>query len=108
MHYKAAGNTPVWNQRGRLSVEACVWVASYALAIVGFIKAAHSEQPLLWLAIWPAPIVLASTIFIFLRQGFHFRGPVLVLGRRPGNRRRVIGDRVAPTATSGPQQRARD
>lgn len=83
MHYKTLGDTTVWKQRGGLSVEASVWVASYALAILGFIKAVHSEQPLLWLAIWPAPVVLASTVFIFFRQGFHFRGRVLVLGRRP-------------------------
>lgn len=69
-------------QSGSASIEASVWVASYLLAILGLVKAACSEQPLLWLAIWPAPIVLACTIFIFFRQGFHFRNGVLFLGRR--------------------------
>jgi hypothetical protein len=68
--------------RGGVRIEASIWIASYVLAVLGLVNAAYSEQPLLWLAVWPAPIVLASTIFIFLRQGFHFRNGVLVLGRR--------------------------
>ena len=52
-------------QRGAVSVEASIWIASYLLAILGLVKAAYSEQPLLWLAVWPAPVALASTIFIF-------------------------------------------
>jgi hypothetical protein len=69
-------------QRGAVSVEAGIWMASYLFAILGLVKAAYSEQPLLWLAVWPAPVALASTIFVFVRQGFHFRNGVLVLGRR--------------------------
>jgi len=71
-------------QRGAVSVEASIWIASYLLAILGLVKAVYSEQPLLWLALWPAPVALASTIFIFFRQGFHFQNGVLVLGRRRG------------------------
>jgi hypothetical protein len=70
-------------QRGAVSVEACIWIASYLLAILGLIKAAYSHHPLLWLAVWPAPVALASTIFIFFRQGFRFQDGVLVFGRRP-------------------------
>jgi hypothetical protein len=69
-------------QYGAVSVQACIWIAGYLLAILGLVKAAYSEQPLLWLAVWPAPVALASTIFLFLRQGFHFQDGVLVLGRR--------------------------
>jgi hypothetical protein len=69
-------------QYGAVSVQACIWIAGYLLAIVGLVNAAYSEQPLLWLAVWPAPVALASTIFVFLRQGFHFQDGVLVLGRR--------------------------
>jgi hypothetical protein len=61
-------------------VRACIWIAGYLLAILGLVKAAYSEQPLLW----PAPVALASTIFVFLRQGFHFQNGVLILGRRRG------------------------
>jgi hypothetical protein len=67
-------------QRGSLCIEASIWIASYLLANLGLVKAAYSEQPLLWIAIWPAPIAVASTIFIFFRQGFHFRNGVLILG----------------------------
>ena len=69
-------------QRGAVSVEACIWIASYLLAILGLVKAAYSEQPLFWLAVWPAPVAVASTIFILFRHGFHFQNGVLVLGRR--------------------------
>ena len=69
-------------QSGGVSIEASVWIASYLLAILGLIKAAYSEQPLLWLAVWPTPIVLVCTIFVFFREGFHFRNGVLFLGRR--------------------------
>ena len=69
-------------QRGAVSVEAIIWIASYLLAILGLVKAAYCEQPLLWLAVWPAPIALVCTIFIFFRQGFRFQNGVLILGRR--------------------------
>jgi hypothetical protein len=69
-------------QRVKASLEAVIWIVSYVLALVGLVNAAYSEEPLVWLAIWPAPIVLVSTIFIFFRQGFHFRNGLLVLGRR--------------------------
>jgi hypothetical protein len=72
------------SQRGAMNVEARIWIASYLLAILGLIKAAYSEQPLFWLAVWPAPAALACTIFIFLRQGFHFQNGLLILGRRRG------------------------
>ncbi|HXM26079.1 MAG TPA: hypothetical protein VN957_08645 [Chthoniobacterales bacterium] len=71
-------------QRGAVNVEASIWIASFLLAILGIIKAAYSEQPLFWLAVWPAPVALACMIFIFLRQGFHFQNGVLILGRRRG------------------------
>ncbi len=60
-------------QRGAVNVEASIWIASCLLAILGLVKAVYSEQPFLWLAVWPAPVVLASTIFIFFRQGFRFQ-----------------------------------
>jgi hypothetical protein len=79
--YWAVSIRPV-AQRGAVSIEASIWIAGYLLVILGLVKAAYSEQPLLWLAVWPAPVALASTIFIFVRQGFHFRNGVLVFGRR--------------------------
>ncbi len=69
------------NQR-LVATEASIRLVSFALIILGVVKAAFSEHPLFWLAIWPAPIVLISTITVFLRQGFHYQNGVLVLGRR--------------------------
>jgi hypothetical protein len=60
-------------QCGSVSIEASIWIAGYVLAVLGLVKAAYSDEPLIWLAIWPAPVVLASTIFIFFRQSFHYR-----------------------------------
>jgi uncharacterized membrane protein len=59
-----------------------VGMVSGLVAILGLVKAAHSEQPLFWLAVWPAPVTLAYIVFIFFREGFHFEDGVLVLGRR--------------------------
>ena len=69
-------------QRSRMRFDAVVWIAGCLLTILGLAKAATSEQPILWVALWPAPVVLASTVFTFLRQGFHFQDGLLVLGRR--------------------------
>ena len=72
------------DQRSGVRVDAVVLIASCLLTILGLAKAAASEQPFLWVALWPAPVVIASTIFTFLRQGFHFQDGVLILGRRQG------------------------
>jgi len=74
-------------QRGAMSVEVGIWIGSGLLAILGLVQAVHSAQHFLWLAIWPAPVTLLSTIFIFLSQGFHFRNGVLVLGQRTPNKK---------------------
>ena len=70
-------------QCGSATIETSVWLVSYLFAILGLVRAAYSENPLVWLALWPAPVALASTIFIFFRQGFHYRDGLFVLGRRP-------------------------
>jgi hypothetical protein len=64
-------------QWGSVTIETTVWIVSYLFAALGLVTAAYSENPLVWLA----PLALASTIFIFFRQGFHFRDGLLVLGR---------------------------
>jgi hypothetical protein len=70
-------------QRSSVPIDAAVWTACCVLTVLGLAKAATSEQPVIWVALWPAPVVVVSTVFTFLRQGFHFRDGVLVLGRRP-------------------------
>ena len=66
---------------GSVTIETTVWIVSYLFAVLSLVTAAYSENPLVWLAVWPALLALASTIFIFFRQGFHFRDGLLVLGR---------------------------
>jgi hypothetical protein len=60
---------------------ASIWVVSFALIILGVAKAAYSSESMVWLTIWPAPLVLISTITAFLREGCHYRNGVFVLGR---------------------------
>jgi hypothetical protein len=83
---KAKGNSVLrirsMTQLGAARLESIIWTISCLIVILGLFKAAHSEQPLLWLAAWPIPVTLACTIFIFVREGFHFRNGVLVFGRR--------------------------
>jgi uncharacterized membrane protein len=69
-------------QSGSVGFMSIVGMVSGLVAILGLVKAAHSEQPLFWLAVWPAPVTLAYIVFIFFREGFHFEDGVLVLGRR--------------------------
>jgi|ERR1700757_3283789 hypothetical protein len=76
-----AGRTRSLTQSGFASLESIVWVVSCLLVILGSIQAGQSGQPLFWLAIWPFPVALACTIFIFIREGIHFESGVLVLGR---------------------------
>lgn len=75
-----SGTRPL-TQSGAASLESIVWVVSCLTTILGSIKAGQSERPLFWLAIWPFPVALACTIFIFIRHGVHFESGMLVLGR---------------------------
>ena len=59
-----------------------IWIVSCVTAVLGIVRAALSEEPLFWLAVWPMPVTFASAIFVFCRQGFHLEDGVLVLGRR--------------------------
>ena len=69
-------------QRSAASWEYVVWTLSGFIAALGLLKAACGEHHLFWLMVWPVPVTIACTIFIFVRQGFHFKDGVLVLGRR--------------------------
>jgi len=51
------------------------------LALLGVIVAALSEAPIIWMLIWPTPLVLIFTAARFIREGVHKRDGVLVLGR---------------------------
>jgi hypothetical protein len=53
------------------------------LALVGAMVAAGSKTPVTWMLAWPAPLILIFTAARFVREGYHKRDGVLVLGR-PG------------------------
>jgi cytosine/uracil/thiamine/allantoin permease len=67
-------------------MEISVWIISLLISVMGVAKAAHSGQHLFWLIVWPLPVALACTAFIFLRRGFHFQNGVLVLGHKHDGR----------------------
>jgi hypothetical protein len=50
-------------------------------AFVGAIVAARSQESIFWMLIWPTPLVLVFTAARFIREGFHQRDGVLVIGR---------------------------
>jgi hypothetical protein len=68
-------------QWGIGGLESCAWIFGCLVAFLGVLAAAHSNKPLFWLMVWPVPVAFACTVFIFVRQGFHFQNGVLVLGR---------------------------
>ena len=70
------------NQYGGFVLEIGLSIVVLFFALLGVWVAAISAQPVMWMLLWPAPLVLVFTVFNFLRQGPHWRGGVLVLGRR--------------------------
>ena len=65
------------------------------LALLGVIVAALSEAPIIWMLIWPTPLVLIFTAGRFIQEGLHKRDGVLVLGRpalEPSSDPQVIAD----------------
>jgi hypothetical protein len=57
------------------------WLSILILALLGVIVAAGSKAPVIWMLVWPAPLILIFTTARFIREGFHKRDGVLVLGR---------------------------
>ena len=64
------------------NLAAAIWCFSCLLVFAGVLMAAQWRGHLFWLAVWPIPVALCCTIFVFVHQGFHFDNGVLVLGRR--------------------------
>ena len=59
-----------------------LWLSILLLALLGVILAASSKTPVIWMLVWPAPLILIFTTARFIREGYHKRDGVLVLGRR--------------------------
>ena len=58
-----------------------LWLVILVLALVGAIVAAASNAPVVWMLVWPAPLIVIFTAARFIREGYHKRDGVLVLGR---------------------------
>ena len=58
------------------------YLECYLIDVLGLVKAGCGGHHVFWLMVWPVPVTIACTIFIFVRQGFHFKDGLLVLGRR--------------------------
>jgi hypothetical protein len=67
------------DNRNGLSV---LWLLILLLALLGAIVAAVSKTPVIWMLVWPAPLIVIFTTARFVREGYHKRDGVLVLGRR--------------------------
>jgi hypothetical protein len=59
-----------------------LWLSILLLALLGAIVAASSKTPVIWMLLWPAPLILIFTTARFIREGYHKRDGLLVLGRR--------------------------
>jgi len=69
-------------KRDYLNGLSLLWLLILVLALLGVIVAAISETPVIWMLVWPAPLILIFTTARFVREGYHERDGVLVLGRR--------------------------
>lgn len=58
-----------------------LWLLILVLALLGVTVAAISKTPVIWMLVWPAPLILIFTTARFVREGYHKRDGVLVLGR---------------------------
>jgi hypothetical protein len=72
------GRQQRYNKATGLSV---FWLVILILALVGAIVAAASNAPVIWMLVWPAPLIVIFTAARFIREGYHKHDGVLVLGR---------------------------
>lgn len=73
-----SGRRQRYNKTNGLSV---FWLVILVLALVGAIVAAASNAPVIWMLVWPAPLIVIFTAARFIREGYHRRDGVLILGR---------------------------
>jgi hypothetical protein len=84
---KEIGKSRAIAQRAGPNLEANTWCFCCVIVFAGVLMAAQWPRHLFWLMVWPAPMALICTIFVFVRQGFYFENGVLVLGRRVNPKR---------------------
>jgi hypothetical protein len=79
---KATGKVRAVAQRVGANLAGGICCFSCLVVFAGVLMAAQWPRHLFWLAVWPIPAALASTVFVFVQQGFYFDNGVLVLGHR--------------------------
>jgi hypothetical protein len=77
----AAIQTGQQQRHNNLKGLSVLWLVILVLALVGAIVAAASKTPVIWMLAWPAPLILIFTAARFIREGYHKRDGVFVLGR---------------------------
>jgi hypothetical protein len=83
------GRQQRYNKAKDLSV---FWLMILVFALVGAVVAAASNAPVIWMLVWPAPLIVTFTAARFIREGYHKRDGVLVLGRPVPSRLRDVAD----------------
>jgi len=82
--------SPVQVSSGRVGGGSSIGVGfsilTLLLVLLGAIVAAMSAEPTFWMLVWPMPLVVTFTVANFVRQGYHKRDGVLVLGRAVASR----------------------
>ena len=78
--YEAQVITPAKRARGTSVIGTAFSLFVLLLVVLGVIVAASSGEPTFWMLRWPAPLVVIFTVFNFVRQGYHKRDGLLVLG----------------------------
>jgi hypothetical protein len=85
-------------------------ILTLLLVLLGAIVAAMSGAPTFWMLVWPTPLVVTFTVANFVRQGYHKRDGVLVLGRAVASRAShdqgsSAGADVWPNVTGEPERK---
>jgi hypothetical protein len=78
--YAAQVVTPAKRTRGTSVIGTVFSLFVLLLVVLGVIVAACSGEPTVWMLCWPAPLVVIFTVLNFIRQGYHKRDGLLVLG----------------------------
>ena len=72
---------PVKPSSGRRALPLGLAISTFSCVVLGTAFAACSEQPATWMLLWPAPAIIIFTAINFIRQGYHLRDGVFVLGK---------------------------
>jgi hypothetical protein len=102
--YEAQAMTLAKRARGASFIGTAFSLFVLLMVVLGVIVAACSGEPVVWMLRWPAPLVVTFTVFNFIRQGYHKRDGLLVLG--PATEREPDGGDEVPGDSSAVSERS--